>query len=149
MNIVRERILEFQRGQNPSDVLKLGKKKELDAWLRQHLPSVSYTINSDWTVDLKRDFIMPKSSNIMYELPEFIQFNECFGDFLIRDQYLKTMKGCPYFIHGDFMVDGNKIEDLEGCPKRVDGNFFIKRNTTKFTKEQIQKLCQVGEMIIC
>ena len=147
--LVKESLFEFQRGQNPSDVLKLGKKKEFDAWLRQHLFSSGYVINSDWTVDIKRDFILTKSAEIMYNLPDFIQFNECFGDFLIRDQYLKTMKGCPYFVHGDFMVDGNKLEDLEGCPTRVDGNFFIKRNNVKFTKDQIQKICQVGEMIVC
>ena len=147
--LVRESLLEFQRGQNPSDVLKLGKKKELDAWLRQHLYSNGYTINSDWTVDIKRDFILPKDSTMLYELPDFVQFNECFGDYLIRDQYLKSMRGAPYYVHGDFMVDGNKLEDLEGCPKKVDGNFFIKRNTVKFTKDQIKAICEVGEMIVC
>jgi hypothetical protein len=142
-----EAIMEFQRGQNPSDVLKLGKKKELEAWLKQHIFKSAYRINSDWTVDLKRDFIIPKE-NFMPELPEYVQFNECFGDFLIRDQNLISMIGCPYVVHGDFMVDGNKLTDLKGSPTRVDGSYFIKRNSVKFTKEQIQKICEVGEMII-
>ena len=60
--IVYESLLEFQRGQNPTDVLKLGKKKELEAWLKKYLFTSAYKINSDWTVDLKRDFILPKDN---------------------------------------------------------------------------------------
>ena len=67
---------------------------------------------------------------------------------MIRDQNLISMVGCPYVVHGDFMVDGNKLTDLKGSPNHVDGSYFIKRNKVKFTKEQIQKVCEVGEMIV-
>ena len=143
-----EAIMEFQRGQkSPFDVLKLGKKKELEEWLHRYLYGRTYKINSDWTVDLTRDFVLP-SGTYLKEFPEFVQFNECFGDFLMRDQHLEYMRGCPYLVHGDFMVDGNKIDSLEGSPIKVEGDYYIKRNKVQFTIEQIQKICEVEGHIV-
>ena len=146
--IVYESLLEFQKGtKDPFEVLHLGKKKEIDEWLRRFLYTSAYKINSDWTIDIKRDFIIT-SGDYIKEIPEFIQFNECLGDFMFRDGNLISMRGCPYIVHGDFMVDGNKLTDLEGCPKKVEGSFWIKRNNKTFTVEEIRKLCEVGGKII-
>ena len=146
--IVYESLLEFRRGENPSEVLKLGKKKDVEEWLRQYIYSSAYKINTDWTIDILKDFIVPSGYNTFVEIPEFIQFNECHGDFLLRDNNLKSMEGCPRIVHGDFMVDGNKLEDLDGSPIQVDGSYYIKRNKEKFDIEQIKKICKVGERIV-
>ena len=147
MKLVCENIFEFQKGRDPSEVLKLGKRKEMEEWLKKFLYTSAYKINSDFTVDIKSEFISPRDSYFQH-IPEFIQFNECKGDFLIRDQYLSSMRGCPRIVHGDFMVDGNKITDLEGSPTRVDGSYYIKRNNKTFDVEQIKQICEVGGRIV-
>jgi len=142
--LVFESLLEFQRGK-PSEALSLGKKKEVDEWIKKFIPYSKAKINSEWTIDTK-DVIVP-SNRYLSEFPEYIQLNICDGDCLIRDQSLKSMIGCPRIVKGDFMVDNNKLTDLDGCPEEVEGDFFIKKNDKKFTVEEIQKVCKVGGRI--
>lgn len=141
-----ESIMEFQRGRkDPSETLNLGKKKELMEWLKQFVPLSGYKINSDWTVDV-RELIIPHT--YMKELPEFVQFNLCRGDVLIRDQYIESLAGFPKIVKGDFFVDGNKLEDLDGCPEEVGGDFYIRKNNKKFTIDEVKALCKVGGRIV-
>jgi hypothetical protein len=146
MKLVLESLLEFQRGRNPSEVLSLGKKKEIDIWLKQYIPFSRARINSEWTIDTK-EVVIPQNKAI-YEIPEDIQFNICSGNFFIRDNYLKSMNGCPKIVKGDFMVDGNKLVNLDGCPEEVSGDFYIKKNENKFTVDEIKKICNVGGRIV-
>lgn len=146
MKLVLESLLEFQRGRNPSEILSLGKKKEIDTWLKQYVPFSQAKINSEWTIDVK-EVVIPQNKTI-YEIPEYIQFNICSGKFLIRDNQLKSMVGCPKIVKGDFMMDGNKIPDLDGCPEEVNGDFYIKKNEKKFTVDEIKKVCNVGGRIV-
>lgn len=139
-------IMEFQRGRrDPSETLNLGKKKELEEWLRQNIPLSRFKINSDWTVDVK-ELVMP--NKYFKELPDFVQFNVCQGDVLVRDQYFITLTGFPKIVKGDFMVDGNKLEDIDGCPEEVGGDFYIKKNNKKFTVDEIKAVCNVGGRIV-
>lgn len=142
--LVKESLLEFRRG-NPSEALSLGKKKEVEEWIKKFIPYSKARINSEWTIDTK-DVIVP-SNRYLTEFPEYIQLNICDGDCLVRDQNLKSMVGCPRIVKGDFMVDKNKLSDLDGCPEEVGGDFFIKDNEKKFTMEEIQKVCKVGGRI--
>ena len=145
IRLVKESLLEFQRGKDPSEILHLGKKKEIDAWIKEFIPYSKAKINSEWTIDTKQ-IIIPSKKHLT-EFPEYIQLNICDGDCLIRNQNLKSMVGCPKIVKGNFMVDGNKLIDLDGCPEGVDGDFFIKNNDKKFTFEEITKVCKVGGRI--
>jgi hypothetical protein len=144
MNIVRENLFEFQRGQNPSVVLALGRLAEVEKWLKQFILRNAYTINSNWEIDLKKDFIITSSMNFPEEIPEFIQFNICPGSFLIRDKKLASLRGCPRIVNKDFFVDYNKLMSLGGCPIQVDGDFYIQHNLRPFTPEEIKKICKIG-----
>ena len=144
--LVCESLLEFQRG-NPSEALSLGKKKEVDAWLKTYVPFSRAKINSEWTIDTK-EIIIPQQRSLYNGIPEYIQFNICDGDFLLRDNQLKSMVGCPRIVKGDFMVDGNKLVDLDGCPEEVSGDFYIKKNDKKFTVDEIKKICNVGGRVV-
>ncbi len=144
--ILKESLLEFQRG-NPSEALALGKKKEVDAWLKKYVPFSHAKINSQWTIDTK-DVVIPRSKSLYEGIPEYIQFNICDGNFLLRDNQIKSMAGCPRVIKGDFMVDGNKLEDLDGSPEEVEGDYYIKRNNKKFTIDEVKKVCNVGGRIV-
>jgi hypothetical protein len=143
--IIKESLLGFQRGK-PFETLALGKKKEVDAWLKKYVPFAHARINSQWTIDTK-DVVIPQGKTLYEGIPEYIQFNICDGNFLLRDNQIKSMTGCPKIVRGDFMVDGNKLEDLDGCPEEVKGDFFIKRNNKKFTIDEIKKICNVGGRI--
>jgi hypothetical protein len=142
--LVFESLLEFQRGK-PSEALSLGKRKDVEEWIKKYIPFSRAKINSEWTIDTK-DVVIP-SNKYMTEFPEYIQLNICDGDCLIRDQNLKSMIGCPKIVKGDFMVDRNKLVDLDGCPEEVSGDFFIKGNDKKFTVDEIKKVCNVGGRI--
>lgn len=145
--IVFESLFEFERGQNPSQVLDLGRKEKMIKWLSEWIPYSRYKINNDWTIDLPGGLVI--SSNRRFEsFPEFIKIDVCHGDFLIRDQLLNSMIGCPRIVEGDFFVDGNKLEDLDGSPEEVHGCYYIRKNKKKFTKEEIQAVCKVGENIV-
>jgi hypothetical protein len=142
--IVYESLLEFQRGLDPFDALDLGRLKQIEFWLSSyHIYKANYKINSDWTIDIKRNFIIIPDQSIS-EIPDYIKFNECQGDFIIRDNRLLSMSGCPKIVHGDFAVNGNKLTNLFGSPTQVDGYYFIQNNDVKFTEEQIRKICNIG-----
>ena len=143
--LVYESLLEFQRGK-PSEALSLGKKKEVDEWIKEFIPYSQAKINSKWMIDVK-EVIIPRN-RVIGEIPEFIQFGVCQGKFLIRDNQLTSMAGCPKVVKGDFMVDGNKLVDLDGSPEEVGGDYYIRKNNEKFTVEQIEKICKVGGRII-
>jgi len=144
--LVCESLLEFQRGK-PSESLALGKKKEIDVWLKEFVPFSRAKINSQWTIDTK-ELVIPQGKPLYYGIPEYIQFNICEGNCLIRDNQLKSMEGCPRIVKGDFMVDGNKLEDLDGSPEEVEGDYYIKRNNKKFTIDEVKKVCDVKGRIV-
>jgi hypothetical protein len=142
--IVYESLFEFERGLAPFDALDLGKLKKVEEWLSSyHIYRANYKINSDWSIDIKRSLIIIPDQFII-GIPDYIRFNECQGDFIIRGNRLLSMSGCPKIVHGDFAVNDNKLRDLFGSPIQVDGYYFIQNNEVKFTEEQIRKICKVG-----
>ncbi|MDD5649231.1 MAG: hypothetical protein PHF86_02255 [Candidatus Nanoarchaeia archaeon] len=143
MKLVRENIFEFQRGADPSEILELGRLQKTIDWLKPYLFRSSYSINQDWTIDIKKDFIVTNSMPNLEEFPEFIQFNICYGSFINRSHQFISMIGCPKIVYGDFLVDGNKLQVLTGCPKQVNGDFYIQDNDTKFTENEVRKICQI------
>lgn len=143
MKLVRENIFEFQRGADPSEILELGRLQKTIDWLKPYLFRSAYNINSDWTIDIKKDFIVTNSMPEFEEFPDFIRFNICYGSFINRGHKLFSMIGCPKIVYGDFFVDGNKLQVLTGCPKQVDGDFYIQDNDNKFTENEVRKICQI------
>jgi len=147
MKIVKENLFEFERGLDPKEVLNLGKIKKMKEWLSQFIFNSQYTINQDYTIDIKGDFIITDNHTIS-EIPDYIQFNICNGYFICNGGHLKNLFGCPKNIKGDFYAAYNKIENLNGSPEIVEGDYVIKGNNAKFTKEEIRKLCEVGGNVI-
>jgi hypothetical protein len=74
-------------------------------------------------------------------LPETIN-----GSFYINGcKNLKSLIGCPSEVNGDFNCEKCKsLDSLEGCPKNVAGNFSCKGCAVRFTKSQVQELCNVA-----
>jgi len=149
MKIVRESLLEFQRGQDPMKTLELGGKlQQIKDWLFPFLFSSQYRVNTDYTIDIIRgDFIDLNCSSFREGIPEYVVFNECKGSFIIDGKGLPDLYGCPKIVRGDFIVPNNKISDLKGSPEIVDGDYIISNNPGNFTVGDIQKVCEVGGRI--
>jgi len=142
MKIVRESLLEFQRGQDPMKTLELGGKlQQIKDWLSPYLFSSQYKVNSDYTIDVVRgDFIAIDETP---EIPEYVKFNICKGSFIISGQGFKDLFGCPRIVEKDFIVSANKIVSLNGSPEIVIGSYVINNNPGNFTIDDVRKVCDV------
>lgn len=62
------------------------------------------------------------------------------------DNNLTSLKGAPKEVGWDFNCSGNKLKSLKGAPRKA-GNFKCGHNTTKFTKDDVKKVCNVEDDI--
>ncbi len=98
-------------------------KEDIKQWCDDHFIE-DYTINEDLTVDVDNDvflYLLP----IIY-LP--IQFGEINGEFLLGENGLKSLRGCPYIVHHDFTCGGNEITSLNYLPKIIEGTIRLFNN---------------------
>ena len=65
------------------------------------------------------------------------------GNFRCSDNNLTSLKGAPREVGGYFSCVHNNLTSLEGAPQKVGGNFNCGNNKTKFTKEDVLKICDV------
>jgi len=70
------------------------------------------------------------------------------GSFYCGINNLTTLKGSPEKVDGGFWCNHNHLTSLEGAPKEVSGVFGCNNNSTKFTEEDVKKVCKVGGGII-
>jgi len=68
--------------------------------------------------------------------------------FWCGNNQLTSLDGVPKEIGGGFGCMNNKLTSLKGAPRKVGGVFNCSRNTTKFTEEDVRKVCEVGGIII-
>ena len=62
--------------------------------------------------------------------------------FNCRNNNLVSLEGAPKEVGWDFDCSGNKLKSLKGAPIKA-GNFNCGNNTTKFTKDDVKKVCKV------
>ena len=79
----------------------------------------NYTINNDGSIDVNDNVYLYNKG--FTKLP--IRFNKVSGNFLISDNKLTTLNGCPKEVGGYFSCKHNCITSLKGGPKEV-GRFF-------------------------
>lgn len=65
------------------------------------------------------------------------------GNFSCVGNNLTSLKGCPESVGGYFDCSDNKLASLKGCPKSVGRKFLCGLNKVKFTKEEVEELCDV------
>ena len=113
---------------------------EIEAWCEE-MGIKNYTINSKGEIDV--DGHVDLNNKNIEELP--YKFGGVTGNFSLRgNKNLTSLKNCPDFIVRTFSCSYCKgLESLEGCPKRVGGDFFCNGCKRKFTKEEVESLCNV------
>ena len=77
-------------------------------------------------------------------IPEYVN-----GNFYCYGNKLTSLQGAPKYVGGNFWCDYNDLTSLKGAPKEVSGDFYCENNSTKFTKEDVRKVCDVRDRIIC
>ena len=70
------------------------------------------------------------------------------GGFYCGSNQLTSLEGAPKEVD-DFYCNNNQLISLKGVPKKVTGDFYCNQNTTKFTENDIRKVCSVNGKIIC
>ena len=68
------------------------------------------------------------------------------GSFNCRNNKLTTLEGAPENVGDWFHCDNNKLTSLEGAPKEAS-YFNCEKNTTKFSKKDVMKVCKVEKKI--
>lgn len=108
------------------------KKKDIIAILtKMQIPSNSYTINKDYTVDTTRDVSI---FNKNYEECPVV-FNNANGNFIWHYSKIKSLKNFPVNVEGNLTVMSNKITSLENSTvNEVKGTFNISNNKLKNLK---------------
>ena len=167
MKIVRESI-NFERGGDPKAAMGIGRRLMIEDWIEAvnsheiyseydaHSKSnrnpenhiAGYHINDDLTIDVRTnsgfgDALIIRGQE-MVELPEFIQFGRCDGNFYINVSRLKTMRGFPKIVTGHLCVNHNQLTSLDYLPEEIGGGLYISENKVKFSKEEIRKRCKIG-----
>ena len=113
----------FERSSSdPLKNLSIGKRTQIIKWLDSY-EIENYTINDDWTIDVKGSVYLNYVSLTCF--PSFIKFNKVSGYFYCSDNQLTSLKGCPTTVSGSFSCRDNKLTSLEGCPTTVGNSFFL------------------------
>lgn len=107
------------------------KIKEIEAKLSLlNISTSKYTINEDYTVNVKGDINI--NSNLK-ECP--VEFNDINGNFIWHFKNLESVKNLPKNVSGNMSISGNNIISLEGLPtKKVTGTFTCSNNKIKNLK---------------
>ena len=108
------------------------KKKEINSNMKKLgiLNEKDYTINDDYTVDLKCHTII--TAKKIEECP--VVFNLCDGNFIWHYTDLKSMKNLPKQVNGNMSVAHNALITLEDCPTLVTDQFNCSGNKLKNLK---------------
>ena len=132
MGIVRENI-NFERGINPRASMGIGLGPKIEEWLEKYFIKTSnathqsnYEILEDFTINVGNFFATTWKGNF----PDFIQFNESYGDFQIDSMDLTTLRGCPRKVKGYFSCSRNNLRNLIGGPEYVGGHYSASLNPT-------------------
>jgi hypothetical protein len=153
----------FERKKDHLSSLGVGQKQLITTWLNQ-MEVENYTINDDYTIDVKSNVNI--SNRSLDRLPSFIKFGSVDGGFYCHNNQLTSLEGCPSSVGGSFDCNNNQLTSLEGCPSSVGGyfycgynqltslegcpgsvggGFYCYNNKVKFTKEDVKKLCKVDK----
>lgn len=115
----------------------LESKEEIEQWLKLHNVS-NYEIQDDLTVDVNSgvylNYVKVNDPYSYYFEPIVslpFRFGRVMGDFIICDNELSTLAGCPTFVEGDFDCSNNNLTSLIDSPLEVLEHFSCEHNNLK------------------
>ena len=106
-------------------------------------PEPIWKLNADGSYDVDGDVYL--ASKDLSVLPH--KFRKVTGHFFCDHNKLITLEGCPKIVGGGFYCYHNKLISLDIAPIEVGGDFYCDYNSTKFTIEDVKKVCNVKGVI--
>lgn len=124
--------IDFERGLDPKIAMGIGQKVAIEKWFEDIFEGYppEWRLNEDGTIDLFENFESPDKKIRIF--PDFIQFNECHGDFMIDCCEMESLRGCPKEVIGYFSCEQNNLMTLDGMPEMVFGDIFVRDNPGHF-----------------
>jgi hypothetical protein len=107
---------------------------------------LTYTINSDNTIDVNGNVDLDNKLGKMKKLP--VKFGKVSGYFWCAANKLTTLEGCPNYVGGSFYCSKNNLTSLEYCPKYVGGSGFGCALNILTTLKGIEK-CEIIGFFSC
>ena len=104
----------------------------------------NYEFDSNGFLNVKGDVHLANKN--LTKLP--FKFGKVGGDFNCSYNNLTSLEGAPQKVGGSFYCHNNNLTSLEGAPKEVGSYFNCLNNKTKFTEEDVLKICDVEGRII-
>lgn len=102
-------------------------------------PDPIWKLNADGSYDVDGDVYL--ASKDLSVLPH--KFGKVTGHFICDNNKLITLEGSPKIVGGGFYCYHNKLVSLDGAPTEVGGDFYCDYNSTRFTVEDVNKVCNV------
>lgn len=156
--------MNFERGGDPIETMKIGRRALITKWLDNYQVS-NYTIIGD-SIDIDGNLNLKGLG--LGGLPEYIQFNRVSGYVNIENNRFTTLKGFPIESGWDYNCSSNLITSLNGITLRVKGSFYFHNNriidlddlsitainvicygnAVKFTEEYIRQKINVSGHIV-
>jgi len=79
---------------------------------------------SDYTGNHLTDTLVIRGK-VIKRLPEFINFNNCYGSCYFNVSIIESLRGCPKIIYGHFCINLNKkLHEIDFFPDIVYGNVY-------------------------
>lgn len=95
-------------------------KEEIEQWLNT-MAIQNYYINDNFTVSVKGDVDL--RNKLLDELP--VKFDIVYGDFIIDNNNLTSLKGSPNRVTKSFSCSYNKLTSLKYLPHKMDYLFLM------------------------
>jgi len=115
----------FKRYEKPINNLDIGKLNIIKSWLHE-MNVVNYTINDDYTIDVKSDVNLTYKN--LTKFPDFIKFNIIKGSFYCNHNKLKSLKGSPNIVNVSFFCNDNELTSLNYGPIIVNSSYIAHNN---------------------
>ena len=106
-------------------------------------PEPIWKLNDDGSYDVDGDVCL--NSQGITKLP--YKFGRVIGHFICDRNKLTTLEGSPKIVGGGFYCYHSKLISLDIAPIEVGGDFYCDYNSTKFTIEDVKKVCNVKGVI--
>lgn len=113
--------------------MKFKTQYAIEMWLHS-IGIDNYHIEKNLTVNVIGSVYLNKklSKHNFKEIP--VQFGTVSEDFFCRNNELKSLKGCPYFVGRNFWCSNNQLTSLKYAPQIVNGEFDCNDNQIKSLK---------------
>lgn len=160
----------FEEKSDPIFDLNIGKKRLIINWINYinttflrdinntkspNYINKNYYINNDYTIDVGTPLthedillnyqrhigdVIAIRGDIIKKLPDFIQFNNCYGNCFLNVSEITSLKGVPRKVFGNFCINHNpNLKSLKFFPDIIYCDVYL----SPYLSSKIPKQCKI------